>query len=579
MIMAFKTFSLLSYYMKLEMRWLAYACIITAWVVPRILPLLLYPGVYSFDAWLHIGYTEGILAQNQIPFEYGSQYPYFYVPFMHLFAILIQFYFGLPLIECFRILAAILVLAGFLTFFALFRSILGKGWASIVAMLLFSVDVDVVAQTNCAIPENFALVFLALILLISLKLVTQRESRWQLMIASFLLLPTLVLGHHLTSYFAILFALSLFVASIASQNKPIQRIGAIVGLSFTIGIFALFISTNPRLRYFFSGYYPVIIIGLASLFLCGFFIHLIRNRLWRWLEILRSVWAKRIFPVLGFIIGIGFFTVTLLFYPYDRSWQWLILKFGFFSCLLGLSVAVLNLMPWADNKTGFIGLCFAVSIILIGVSFIYSASLSLVHVALSYDTLELSIGHRHFTFFIIPFAIISTIALTRLVDKHKQWKGSHRIILPGIALLLITFSAGGIYNLYVPAGGWYPEWGNQAEIDSALWLQSTADYPSVIISDGRFNTIMNAMYPRGTNLLQFQQMNSSILEDPSTIQEIFPASEAAMYFMTSEFMESHFILEFLTYPITLDVSAYLDKETAVAKVFSNSAASIYWLIK
>ena len=151
--------------MQQSLRRLAIAFTFFVWVLPRVFPLLMYPGLYSFDSWYFMAYAESIQAWNQItpldPFVYYN-IPH---PALYLFTVQLSYFLGVPLLESFRLFTVILIVTGFLVFFSLYRQILGPGWSSIVAMLLFAVAVDVIAQTNCVIQENMALIFLGLILI------------------------------------------------------------------------------------------------------------------------------------------------------------------------------------------------------------------------------------------------------------------------------------------------------------------------------------------------------------------------------------------------------------------------------
>lgn len=565
--------------MHVKMQHVAYGCVFLAWVFPRIIPLLLYPGVFSSDTWVHIGYTEAILVQNHIPFLNPMRYSYFYMPLLHIFGILIHQFLGLSLIDSFRLIAGILVITGFLAFFALFRCILGTGWSSIIAMLIFSVDLDVVAQTNSAIAENFALMFLALILTSAIRLISRSEGRREWALTLPVLIPTLAVSHHLTSYFGLLFAISLLIASVLSKNPVVQKSGIVTSVGLTSSIGVILILTNPVMQGYYRKYLLILNSALVVLGVLSLLLYYKRERVWRLLESLKHRWARIIFPLLGCIAGIGFFAATLLFYPYERTWLWIVLKFGFLSCLIGISLAAIRYMPWANLKPNMLGLFIAVSIVFIGLSFCYTGLLTLVYASVGGSGFEIAIGHRHFAFFIIPFSITSAIALRRLHRKHTTWtRFPNKFVLPGILLILLTFSAGGLYNLYFPAGGWFPEYCNNAEIASGQWLHSTAEYNSVVITDIRLDRMLQSTFPMGTSRFLIFHLTSEVLATPQLIFNEPEVEHNSVYFMISELMETATVMGSNDRPIALECTDVLDRLTSVARIYTRSGATIYSMV-
>jgi hypothetical protein len=557
----------------------AYGCVFLAWVFPRIIPLFLYPGVFSSDTWIHIGYTEAILVQNHIPFLNPMRYSYFYMPLLHIFGILIHQFLGLSLIDSFRLIAGILVIAGFLAFFTLFRCILGLGWSSLIAMLIFSVDLDVVAQTNSAIAEHFALVFLALILTCAIRLITRngRRREWALMLA--LLVPVLAVGHHLTSYFGLLFSISLLIASVLSRAPIVRKFGIIISVVLTSSLGVILILTNPVMLGYYRKYFLILNSVLVLIGVFSILLYFGREWVWRLLESLNHRWARILFTFLGCIAGIVFFAATLLFYPYERTWLWIALKFGFLSCLIGLSLAALRFLPWANLKPSMLGLYIAVSIITVGLSFCYTGLLTLVYAAVGGSGFEIAIGHRHFAFFIIPFSISSALALQRLYRKHTTWtRFSNKLVLPGIILLLLTFSAGGLYNLYYPAGGWYPEYCNHAEIASGQWLHSSAEFNSVIVTDIRLDRMIQSTFPMGTTRFLIFHLTPELLASPRLILNETDVEQNTVYFMISDLMETATITGYLDEPIALECTDSLDRASSLARIYTRSGATIYCMV-
>ncbi len=560
------------------MKRLAYAVVFMAWVLPRIIPLLFYPGVYSFDAWTHIGYVESILTQNHIPLLNPIENPYTNTPFLHIFACLIYQFFGLSLIDSFRIYASILVVLGFLAFFTLFRSLFGDSWQTIIAMLIFSLDVDVLAQTNCVIPENFALTYLALIISVSIKSVKQEEGYTKWIIMMPILLVVLVLSHQLTSLFGLYFAFALLLASVVSLNSLTRKIGTTLSLALIVSLFGLLILSSPLMVGMFGRYFPLLASGLVIFFIACGLLWLSREKFWNFLRLFKTNRARQLFLFFSCIAGIGFLASVTIFYPYDRPILWTIFKFGLFSCLLGLSISVVPLMPWVDSKTSVIGLFIVISTLVISLSFSYTSIIHLLLLAIGQYSLEVGFSHRHFAFLIIPFAIMSTIAILKLRESlHNSRHLLNRLTLPAIMMLLITFSIGGIYNLYSPIGGWYPEWCKQSEIDQGLWLREKADNQALIVTDGRLIRMMYGMFPRGTTRFDFLPLNQLVLENPMVVFDDPSTYQESAYFMTSDLMEANFILEFLVHPITLECSNILDRNNFASKIYDNLNANIYWL--
>lgn len=565
--------------MQSGMRNLAHCIVFIAWFFPRCLALL-YPGVYSYDVWVHIGYVKGILSQNHIPLLNPYEYWYYCTPFLHLSTIVIHNFMGLSIIDSFRLFAIILTIVGFFAFYSLFRGILGTNWRSFIAMMLFSLDFDVITQTNSAIPENLALVFLALMLLLVVKLVGFSNKRGELFIAIFIIVFSLVFTHHLTTYFGLLFALSLFVASVLSKNSAERRVSIVISSMLIVSLIVLPIITNPFMAALYGGYFYLVIVCFSALFFICTIFFLKRELIWQWLNKLRSNNAKRLFVILACFAGLGFFLVTLLFYPYNRPVLWVILKFGLFSCLLGLSIAVFPLLPWSNNKTWIFGLFLGISVLTMGISFIYTTVRTFRFAGFGSVRWEAAVSHRHLAFMLIPFAVMSSIALHKLLLHHRKRRNSHhRMILPGITLLLLVFSASGIVNLYAPVGGWYPEWFSHSEIDAALWLGNAAGNKVFVITDLRLSRLMAGMFPMGFSQLRFLQLNQMILANTTLIFDDPRSHQRSIYFMTSELMETHFMLEkFVVPPIILECSDILDAENSIARIYANSYANIYWKI-
>ena len=103
--------------MQQVLRRLAIAGVFFAWVLPRVLPLLLYPGVYSFDTWYFMGHVESILISNHIPPLSPFEFYYISHPALYLFAIQITYFFGLSLIDAFRVFAVILIIVNGIDYF------------------------------------------------------------------------------------------------------------------------------------------------------------------------------------------------------------------------------------------------------------------------------------------------------------------------------------------------------------------------------------------------------------------------------------------------------------------------------
>jgi hypothetical protein len=337
--------------------------------------------------------------------------------------------------------------------------------------------------------------------------------------------------------------------------------------------------TNPVMFGYYRKYLLIINSGLVLLGIISILLHFSRERVWRLLQSLNRRWAKILFTILGCFAGIGFFIATLLFYPYERTWLWVVFKFGFLSCLIGISLAALRFMPWINLKPKMLGLFIALSTIFIGLSFSYTGFLTLVYASSGGSGVEIAIGHRHFAFFIIPFSVSTTIALQRLLQQHTKWsRFPNRLVLPGIALLLLTFSAGGLSNLYFPAGGWYPEYCNQAEISSGFWLHNSAEYNSALVTDLRLDRMMQSHFPMGTTRFILLRLTPEILENPQLILSEPEVDHNTVYFLISDLMETNLVIGSLDHPIALDCTALLDRASSVVRMYTRSSATIYCLV-
>ncbi len=565
--------------MQHTLRRLAIAFTFFVWVLPRVFPLLMHPGLYSFDSWYFMGYAESILVWNHIPPLNPFVYYYISHPALYLFTVQISYFLGIPLLESFRLFAVILIVNGFLVFYTLFRRFLGPGRPSIIAMLIFAVAVDVIAQTNSVIQENMALIFLGLILLSAFSLTLKKDAKHERVLISILLVIVIVLTHHLTTYFAIIFALALLVASILNQDEEIRKMGIIAGSGLAISLFSLLMFINPIMLRFLLRYALFVIPGLVSFSAICVLLFYKQNWVRSLSESLKSNWAKWMFPLLGFIVGAGFYIGVLLFYPYGRPTSWVALKFGLFAIFLGLSISAIRLLPWIRNQKQIIGFFVIIAIVIVGISFLYSGALTLVYTAIGVFAVEVSIGHRHFTFLLIPFAVSATVSLFYLKQKHQtHTQRLNRMIFPTIALLILFFAAGNIYNLYNPAGGWYPEWCSHSEIATGYWLRTPSTHQSTIATDHRLTRMMYGMTPIDSNWFNLVWLDPAILPDPKLILNNLSMYQDNVYFFTSELSEANFIIEFLQPPISLDCSTYLDQASSVARIYSREAAQVYRLL-
>ncbi len=564
--------------MKLGMYRLAIASVFAIWVIPRIIPLLLFPGSYSYDSWIHMGATEVIITNNRIPF-YGEYYSNLYMPFLHTLAYLIHIFLGLPLIDTFRLYVAILVLAGFTAFFAFFRNLLGKGWPSVIAMFIFSLDVDVAAQTNSVIPQHLAMVFLSLTFLAALSIVKRTGARKEWLIILLVAVCSLPLIHHLTTYFAVLFVLALLVGSVLSQDSSINRIGIPLSVFLIAVPLALLLLVNPTANSQFLAYFPIILLSLVVLATSVSVLYVTRDWAWRVLKLFRRNWAGKLFFTLGCIAGIGFFFSTIFLYPYDRPVLWIIFKFGLLSCLLTLSISVLRTMPWDIGKSNISGLLVAFSFLVIGASFGITGLLTLIDASLGRSSIWVFIGHRHFAFLLIPVTIMSVVALYKLVETQQKWGRSQNLfVLSTMTLLLLTFSIGGIYNLYQPVGGWYPEGMNQSEIGGGLWLRDMTDTQSFVVTDTRLMIMMQGMFPADSNRFLFLPLQETYLSNPLLIREDSRTQNHSVFLLTSEMMETYFLRDYPEQLYSLECSDPLDAAKSVAKVYTRFGACVYWLV-
>ena len=235
-------------------------------------------------------------------------------------------------------------------------------------------------------------------------------------------------------------------------------------------------------------------------------------------------------------------------------------------------------MPFT-NKNNFLGLFLVLSALLVGLSFSYTAMQGFLELTLGRLSLEIAFSHRHLAFLLIPFSAMSTIALFRIRNKRKQSDSIlSKSVLPVITVIFLILAYGGIFNIYSPVGGWYPEYCNQSEIQTGLCISEISVTRSFIITDRRLNWMMQGMYPIGTNHLQLIRLEYDMIIDPRIIQsdprtELYP-----VYYLTSDLMDSNLIFDYLLPPAKMDVSTVYNENSALAKIFTNIGARVYFLV-
>ena len=201
------------------------------------------------------------------------------------------------------------------------------------------------------------------------------------------------------------------------------------------------------------------------------------------------------------------------------------------------------------------------------------------YTAVGIYAIEISIGHRHFTFLLIPFVISATLALFYLKKKHQTTpRPINRLIFPTITLLILILAAGNIYNLYHPAGNWYPEYYSHSEIATGNWFRTTSTHQSTIATDHRIIRMMYGMAPIDSNWFNLVWLDPELLQDPQLIVNNLSLYQNDVYFFTSELSEANYIIEFLQPPISIDYSSHLDQTSSVARIYSRETAQVYRLL-
>jgi hypothetical protein len=328
----------------------------------------------------------------------------------------------------------------------------------------------------------------------------------------------------------------------------------------------------------FRRYSTIIILAVAILIVTLLVLNFKREEVWKLLGKIKSPTFRNLFPFLGVIIFIGSLSTLFLLYPYERSVEWITLKFGLLCFLLGLSFSVFNLLPWLSNRKNVFGIFVVIAIIILGLSFIYPAISTLIDAAIGIRTVETAIGHRHFAFLLIPIIIASTIAVFFIKRDFLSNRSSRsKTIIPIFALLILVLSAGGLYNLYWPIGGWYPEWCNQPEIVTANWVSDNSLIPSTIITDQRLTKLIQGTYPMGSERYTFVFLNPLVLDfiENGTLSN--ETARSPHYIFTSALAEEFSIIEFLYPPIQFNYSSVLDESIFASKIFSTHGSNVYWV--
>jgi len=560
--------------MRVQLRHATLAAIFSLWVLLRFFPLAAFPGLYSLDAWIHLGYCLGIAQYNRIPTVDPIEFPYYHMPLLHLFTLLLHHLLGLQLMVSLKMATAFFSAASFLSFYLLFRALLAKEWQIQTSMLVLALSADVTAQMNAPIPEAAGLFLLPLALHALLRVNRRFPVSGQRVIVLTLLIAVLVLTHHLATLFFILACLALLAGQLLARRKG-ESFHPILITLYALGLsLGLIPVTNPFVVREVALHLLWVAFFISAC--CAFFL-LLAGAQKKFHAIL--VWVSRLLssiraPIVGAIIGSIFLLLAVTLYPYARPVLWRLLKFGLPAMLLSLSISVTPFL--SERARSSLLEAFTISwFTLLILTFTGSTLLSLLSSPTTL-TLESVLASRHLTYLITVSTIIAVIGLEYwllsapgLPFKAGKYRLGVTATIVGLFGLLLV---GGAANLYAPVGGWHKSWCSTSEIQGGVWLVTNRGNQSITATDARLGTLLQGLAPllpsnHSIVLLTEEQLTTPLLLSNATGKNGF--------FFVSERMEREFMVNFVIPPFALSCHDALDQHCCIPRIYDSTTVTIY----
>jgi hypothetical protein len=562
--------------MKLRSEHALAPIVFAAWLLPRIFPLAAYPGLYSYDAWTHLGYSLALLQNGHIPLVNYANYSYYVHPAMHVLALMLYYYLGLPVGICLQVLTILLPFLLFLTFYVFLRAILKTEWQVQTGMLILALSPDVLAASNAALPEALALSFMALGFALIVKMIRQQQSIIQNSVLLAIATICLYLSHHLATLMFCLGCIGFCICLLVLRRRRLWSIGLPVTVVPAATGLILLLTFDPFTQGFLTYLLPRYALLLVLLIFVTVLLIMLGPRILGWIERIRARTPSWLPATSGIIFALVLLVLLISFYPTERPLDWVVYKFTPLTILVTLAGVVASRVASRKNPEAF-ELAFPLFWLgILGVTFIISTLLAFARPA-SWQllTIEASLAHRHFTYITIAtiplactfLAIFVQPYIHRKNERVRLWRRTFAVGL--VALLGCTLVVASC-NVYAPAGGWYPTWFSESEIDAAFWLAQTRGAASTTVTDQRLVALFRGVSPYLPSNNSVKPFILSYLTNP-----IQASGKGNTYYFVTNVMEAQFMADFSTPPSSIAIRAHFDPNERLARIYASAAATIY----
>jgi hypothetical protein len=565
--------------MKLRSEQALAPIVFAVWLLPRIFPLVAYPGLYSYDAWTHLGYSLALLRDGHIPLVNYANYAYYVHPAMHILALALYYFLGLPVGMCLQILTVLLPLLLFFAFYVFLRQILNKEWQVQTGMLILALSPDVLAQTNAALPESLALTFMALGFALIVKMVRQQQAILQNSVLLSIVTISLYLSHHLATLMFCLGCIAFCICLLILRARRFWRIGLPATVLPAVTGLILLLTFDPFTQGFLTYLLPRYALLPVLLILTTTILVMLGPRFLRWIERICMKVPAWALTGSGITLALVLFALLIFFYPTQRALEWILFKFAPLVVLVTFA-AVYALRAASRRSPKAFGLSFALSwLAILSVTFVISTFLAFTRPG-SWQllTIEASLAHRHFTYITIAATPVACIFLGVCVKpfvhpQDKRNRGWKRVGAFGLVALLGCTLVIATCNVYAPAGGWYQTWFSESEIDAAYWLAGTRGPASTTVTDARLALLFRGVSPCLPSNQSLRAFNMSYLTNPIRV-----GATGNTYYFVTNLMETQFMLDFSTPPRTVAIRAQFDSSERLGRIYTSAAATVYFAL-
>jgi hypothetical protein len=567
--------------MNVRLNQVTFLVIFGIWMVARLFPIIAVPGLYSIDAWIHLGYTLGIAENYTIPQVDPILYPYYHIPFLHIFSVLLSQFLGINLLASLQLSYCIFVVANFMGFYLLFRILLQKSWATQLALLFLALSPDIIAQMNAPIPEAIGIFYMSIALMLLIKYEGENQRSISVFFILTIIMISVVFTHHLTTLFFILSCIAILAVVILKFSSSRSK-NSLLLVSYSLGFsLVLLLSFNPFVIREIQLNFIWVVMGLLLLIGGLIILSVLRTPLLKLLT-----WGSRVLQsprsiIFGVILGGVFLFVTVVFYPHSHPMGWRIMKFGLLAALFTLAISIFD--HWLKEPIGISrwaiqGFWFC----LLAITFIGSTFISFIQNA---PTVFFALAPRHFPFLALAVSGFAATALVYWVrsrilisgQKMKLWQ------LGGVGVslgILGIFLLGGAINAYYPIGGWHQPWQEQSEMQAGIWLISNREGPSSTITDGRLGVLIQGLVPFVPSVHSIEPLQRSLLDNLSLLNTthhnyFFISDRLEQAFLSSEQMDEVIMINFVVPPVSFPCREQLDSDVQVVRVYASSTTTIY----